>query len=158
MRDSLYRARRRRLPPLPPHRSDIDIQGEWAETLDSRRFLLCHDGQNDKIIIFATDHNLKLLPNQKLFMLMEHFALAHLSSIKFSLCMPSRTNSSILWPTVYCLTRLGSRTNVHLISPRKQMSFNCLLLPLKFCQNRCTTVISCSRDQRVLLPLLSVHQ
>ncbi len=58
---SLYRSRRARLPSLPRSRGDIQLEGEWTETTNS--FLLCSDGEEDKILIFATDEHLEMLAN-----------------------------------------------------------------------------------------------
>ena len=61
IRPSLYRSRRKRLPCMPRSRADVHFEGEWAQTIDSRQFLLVEDGDDDKVAIFATDNNLKLL-------------------------------------------------------------------------------------------------
>ncbi len=46
---------------MPRSRADVHFEGEWTQTIDSKRFLLAEDGDDDKIVIFATDDNLKLL-------------------------------------------------------------------------------------------------
>ncbi len=61
IRPSLYRSRRKRLPCMPRSRVDVHFEGEWTQTIDSKRFLLAEDGDDDKNVIFATDDNLKLL-------------------------------------------------------------------------------------------------
>lgn len=60
-RDSLYRARSQRLPRVPHNRQDIVLEGEWAETLDGRNFILADDGRDDRLIIFGTMQNLRYL-------------------------------------------------------------------------------------------------
>ena len=46
---------------MPRSRADVHFEGEWAQTIESRQFLLVEDGDDDKVVIFATDNNLKLL-------------------------------------------------------------------------------------------------
>lgn len=58
---TLYRSRAKRLPNLPHTRADINLQGEWASTQDGREFILANDGNEDKMIIFGTVQNLRLL-------------------------------------------------------------------------------------------------
>ena len=53
-RSSLYRARRKRLPCMPQSRTEVHFENEWAESIDGKRFLLVEDGDDKKIIIFAT--------------------------------------------------------------------------------------------------------
>jgi len=60
---ALYHSRSKTLPKLPATRTDIDLQGEWTETLAGQNFLICDDNndRNERIIIFATDDNLRKL-------------------------------------------------------------------------------------------------
>jgi hypothetical protein len=58
---TLYRSRAKRLPNLPHTRTDINLEGEWATTQDGRDFILANDGDEDKIIIFGTVQNVRLL-------------------------------------------------------------------------------------------------
>lgn len=60
-RDTLYRARSQRLPHVPHNRQDIVLEGEWAETVDGRNFLLADDGIDNRIIIFGTMQNLRYM-------------------------------------------------------------------------------------------------
>ena len=62
-RASLYRARSRVRPPLPPTRSDIALDGRWTTTLAGDRFLLSDEGDANRMLIFATDDNLTHLAN-----------------------------------------------------------------------------------------------
>jgi len=48
-------------PNLPTTIDVIDLQDEWTTTTANERFLLVNDGDQDKILIFATDRNLQLL-------------------------------------------------------------------------------------------------
>ena len=61
IKNSLYTSRARRLPRIPHTRAEVELQGEWRTTLDGRDFVLANDGQDDKIIIFGTVQNLRLL-------------------------------------------------------------------------------------------------
>ena len=46
---------------IPQSRQDVSLQGEGENTLSDEWFLLCDDGDTDKLILFATSKNLKLL-------------------------------------------------------------------------------------------------
>jgi len=62
-KSSLYRSRLQTLPKLPTSQADIDLDGDWKDTLAGERFLLCdnmNDGR-DRILVFSTDDNLKKL-------------------------------------------------------------------------------------------------
>ena len=60
MRSCLYRSRAKRLPPIPHARAEVELVGEWAQTLDGRDFVLTN-GVDDRLIIFGTVQNLRLL-------------------------------------------------------------------------------------------------
>ena len=53
MRSCLYRSRAKRLPPMPHTRAEVELTGEWTQTLDGRDFVLANDGVNDRLIIFG---------------------------------------------------------------------------------------------------------
>ena len=53
MRSCLYRSRTKRLPPMPHARAEVELTGEWTQTLDGRDFVLANDGVNDRLIIFG---------------------------------------------------------------------------------------------------------
>jgi len=57
---SLYRSRSKLLPKLPQTQADIDLNGEWTETLAGEQFLLHDDTdeRGDRIMIFGTISNL----------------------------------------------------------------------------------------------------
>ena len=65
LKSSLYRARQSRLHILPQHREDIHIVGQWEKSLSGEQFLLCEEGDADKLIIFATRRNMNLLAEAK---------------------------------------------------------------------------------------------
>ena len=57
----MYRSRRKRLPLLPKTRAEIDLTGDWVNTLSGERFLLQNEGSSNHILIFSTDAMLHLL-------------------------------------------------------------------------------------------------
>ena len=47
---------------MPESRADVHFDGEWTKTASGEDFLMAEDGQEeDKVIVFATDANIKLL-------------------------------------------------------------------------------------------------
>jgi hypothetical protein len=62
-RQSLYNNRSKTLPKLPLRQRDIDLEGTWTQSTTGERFLLCDDtnDQGQRILIFATDDNLRNL-------------------------------------------------------------------------------------------------
>ena len=58
VKSNLYRERRKRLPPLPRTRADVNLSGEWANTLGGEQFLLAESGADNKIVILGTRSNL----------------------------------------------------------------------------------------------------
>ena len=58
LKSSLYRNRHSRLPPLLKTRDEIRVEGDWTKTLTGENFLLCDDGDSNKILIFGTQENL----------------------------------------------------------------------------------------------------
>ena len=62
IKTSLYESRRQRLPALPTERAQVHFSGEWTKTASGESFLLAEDGSgDDKIVVFATDTNIKIL-------------------------------------------------------------------------------------------------
>ena len=61
IKSSLYAHRRMRLPPLPSSRANICLEGEWTKTASGDDFLIADDGDDDKVLIFATDDNIRQL-------------------------------------------------------------------------------------------------
>ena len=55
---SIFRQRSKMRPALPKNRTDVNIEGKWAETLSGERFLLADDGEKNRILIFSTHENL----------------------------------------------------------------------------------------------------
>ena len=46
---------------LPIHRRDVSLSGRYTKTCSGEDFLLVDDGDDDKIMIFATEENLRLM-------------------------------------------------------------------------------------------------
>lgn len=61
IRSTLYRERRKNTPPLPKNRSEIHLPDDFKTTVDGRVFLQADSGQDDKILVFATDAALERL-------------------------------------------------------------------------------------------------
>ena len=61
LKASLYRSRRKRFPPLPKTREEIEIDDEFTYSLNGDRLLRRIEGAGDKIMLFATDDNLRHL-------------------------------------------------------------------------------------------------
>ena len=67
IRSSLYRARHEDSPILPTLRRDVSLSTRFSNTRSGEDFLLVDDGDDDKIMIFATEENLRLLSDAKAF-------------------------------------------------------------------------------------------
>ena len=61
IKSSMYRQRRTMMPVLPQTLQDVDLQGPWSQTHDGKRFLLFSDGDADKMVVFSTEDQLRLL-------------------------------------------------------------------------------------------------
>ena len=61
MKSSLYRSRVSRLPRIPHTCAEVDLMGEGTRTTDGRDFILANDGVDDRLVIFGTVQNLRLL-------------------------------------------------------------------------------------------------
>ncbi|XP_060078201.1 uncharacterized protein LOC132557697 [Ylistrum balloti] len=57
-KSQLYRARRKLTPKLPTTTQDIDLEGRWTETNTGERFLHIDDGDQNRILVFATSEDL----------------------------------------------------------------------------------------------------
>lgn len=67
VKSSLYRERRKLLPPLPTSREDLRLPEEYSKTATGDNFLIADDGLERKILVFGTNENLtKLCASQKL--------------------------------------------------------------------------------------------
>ena len=54
MRNCLYRSRAKLLPSIPHTRAEVELAGEWTQTLDGRDFALPNDNIDDRLLIFGT--------------------------------------------------------------------------------------------------------
>ena len=61
IKSSMYRQRRTMMPVLPQTLQDVDLQGPWSQTHDGKRFVLFSDGDADKMVVFSTEDQLRLL-------------------------------------------------------------------------------------------------
>ncbi len=57
-KSSLYRQRAKLVPILPKNRQDIHLEGKWTQTTTGEQFLLVDDGDEQRVLIFATRDNL----------------------------------------------------------------------------------------------------
>ena len=58
---SLYRHRAKAIPPVPTTRAAVDLQEPWTKTQDGRDFLCVNDGDDDKILVFASTEMLDIM-------------------------------------------------------------------------------------------------
>ena len=58
LKSSLYHSRRKRFPPLPKTREEIEVDDEFTYSLNGDQLLRRIEGAGDKIMLFATDDNL----------------------------------------------------------------------------------------------------
>ena len=65
IKSSMYRQRRTMMPVLPQTLQDVDLQGPWSQTHDGKRFLLFSDGDANKMVVFSTEDQLRLLQTSK---------------------------------------------------------------------------------------------
>ena len=61
VKSALYRQRRKLIPALPSTRAEVAFEGEWAQTANGKSFLLAEDGGDDKMVIFASEDDLRRL-------------------------------------------------------------------------------------------------
>lgn len=61
VKDTLYRERRKKLPPLPTTRRDLNMANEWMQTSAGENFALINEGEDDRIMAFCTYDNLRYL-------------------------------------------------------------------------------------------------
>jgi len=57
----LYRHRCKTTPKLPDNKAEVRIEGPWTETTDGRSFLAINDGEEDKLLVFTTDDDIRRL-------------------------------------------------------------------------------------------------
>lgn len=67
LRSTLYRSRHEAIPSLPTTRRDVTFPDRYTKTLSGEDFLYVNDGDDDKIVIFTTDENIKLMSEAQAF-------------------------------------------------------------------------------------------
>ena len=67
VRSSLYRARHENTPTLPTQRRDVSLSSRFTKIHSGEDFLLVDDGTDDKILIFATEENIRLMSDANAF-------------------------------------------------------------------------------------------
>ena len=88
IRSSLYRARHENTPILPIHRRDVNLSTRLTKTQSGEDFLLVDDG-DDKILIFATEENLRLISDADAFYIDGTFSTC--PSLFFQVSLPLLT-------------------------------------------------------------------
>ncbi|KAL8621075.1 hypothetical protein ACOMHN_040600 [Nucella lapillus] len=76
VRTILYRERKKLIPPLPAHRREVELQGQWTQTLDNEPFLMANDGGDNKLLVFSTSANLQLLSASRIIFMDGTFAVS----------------------------------------------------------------------------------
>lgn len=61
VKTSLYNIRKTQIPKLPKSRGDIILPDSWETLKDGRQFLIINDGFDDKILVFTTVENVRLV-------------------------------------------------------------------------------------------------
>ena len=64
-KSQFYRERSKDRPVLPKRRQDIRLEGEWTETSAGEQFLLIDEGEENRMLVFATQTNLEHLCNAR---------------------------------------------------------------------------------------------
>ena len=67
LRSTLYRSRHEAIPSLPTTRRDVTFPDRYTKTLSGEDFLYVNDGDDDKIVIFTTDENIRLMSEAQAF-------------------------------------------------------------------------------------------
>lgn len=65
VKSSMYRKRAERLPKQPQTLIDMKLDGEWLKTKSNSDFLQIDDGTEDRILVFFTVSNLRILASSK---------------------------------------------------------------------------------------------
>ena len=86
---------------MPQSRSDINLEGEWATTLDGNEFIIANDGPDDKIVIFGTSASLRLLLDSSSFFVDGTFSVC--PSLFYQLVTIHIMKHGQTFPMVYAL-------------------------------------------------------
>ena len=97
----LYRLQCKQLLPIPTTREEVHFCGEWLKTDAGENFLLVEDDQGDnKIVIFSTVYNLKLLAQAEKIYVDGAYQICPSLIPDFSL---HALKNGRQFPSVYCL-------------------------------------------------------
>ena len=101
IKSSLYHHRRKTRPVLPQVRQEVNLEGAWTTTTDGLAFLCVDDGEEDKILIFATDEMLNIMQEaETLFMDGTFYVCPRLWYQLYSIhCMVDK----VMFPVAYAL-------------------------------------------------------
>ena len=118
IRSSLYRARHENTPILPTHRRDISLSNRFTKSKSGEDLLLVDDGDDDKILIFATEQNLSLMGDadsfyidgtfstcpslfyQVCYLLFHAISITNITEMLFFLSVGVHNPHSALWPYI----------------------------------------------------------
>ena len=81
-----YRARHENTPILPTHRRDVSLSPRFTKTQSGEDFLLVDDGDDDKILIFATEEHLRLMSDAEAFYIDGTFIGSTCPSLFYQVC------------------------------------------------------------------------
>ena len=115
----MYRSRQKRLPPLPKTRTEINLTGDWVNTLSGERFLLRNEGSSDRILIFSTNAMLHLFCDLEVLHIDGTFQVCPSMFMQFSPSMDLSMASSFLWFMPYYHPRPERITTGCLLTSRK---------------------------------------
>ena len=87
IRSSLYRARHENTPVLPTHRRDVSLPNRFTQTMGGEDFLQVDDGDDEKILIFATEDNLRPMADADAFYVDGTFSTC--PSLFYQVCFPT---------------------------------------------------------------------
>ncbi|XP_071105145.1 uncharacterized protein [Haliotis cracherodii] len=97
----MYRHRIHTIPKLPKTRAEVDIAAPWRETHDGERFLLFADSEEDKMLVFATDDQLRVLQSASIVYMDGTFSAC--PDLWNQLYILHARKRSITYPLVYAL-------------------------------------------------------
>jgi len=101
LKSALYRHRKNTLPTLPTTRAEVNLDDPWISTSDGRPFLLFEDGQDEKMLVFATQEQLSVLQEADIIYMDGTFSSC--PSLWNQLYIIHTTSGSTMFPLVYAL-------------------------------------------------------
>lgn len=94
LRSSLHRARHKNTLILPAHRRYVSLFSRFTKTISDDDFLLVNDRDDDKIMIFSTEENLRLMTDVKAFYMDGTFSTC--PALFYKVCYISSNHSLVL--------------------------------------------------------------